>query len=213
MEFEVPKRHILRPTLSTDTVQRILRWERQKGWSSRRKAGGPWQTNVVMIMNFLGEEKMNTREWSNLIFFFQIFPFWTYIKKHIHFLVHGHSSWSTFNSHLVRGPKTFYNWFFLRNWTMEVGPWKSDHEKRPSYVVRLHGPWFKPTLSRRKRLWDDPGTFHYYMAGYLTTRNCPPSFSWGHYGIESPTDVLEGITESIRSLYLSSVRPLSWDLL
>jgi hypothetical protein len=75
MEFEVPKRHILRPTLSTDTVQRILRWERQKGWSSRRKAGGPWQTNVVMIMNFLGEEKMNTREWSNLIYFFPNFPF------------------------------------------------------------------------------------------------------------------------------------------
>ena len=28
MEFEVPKRHIVRPTLSTNMVQRILRWER-----------------------------------------------------------------------------------------------------------------------------------------------------------------------------------------
>ena len=27
MEFKVSKRHILRPTLSTDMVQRVLRWE------------------------------------------------------------------------------------------------------------------------------------------------------------------------------------------
>ena len=26
-------------------------------------------------------------------------------SKHIHFLVHGHSSWSTFDLHLVRGSK------------------------------------------------------------------------------------------------------------
>jgi len=30
MEFKVPKRHILRPALSTNMVQRVLRWERQK---------------------------------------------------------------------------------------------------------------------------------------------------------------------------------------
>ena len=28
MEFEVPKRHVLRPTLSTDMIQRVLRWGR-----------------------------------------------------------------------------------------------------------------------------------------------------------------------------------------
>ena len=31
VEFEVPKGHLLRPTLSTDMVQRVLWWERQKG--------------------------------------------------------------------------------------------------------------------------------------------------------------------------------------
>ena len=30
MEFEIPERHVLRPTLSTDMIQWILRWERQK---------------------------------------------------------------------------------------------------------------------------------------------------------------------------------------
>jgi hypothetical protein len=34
------------------------------------KGKGPWQRNVVIIkkvMIFLGEDKMKTREWSNLI--------------------------------------------------------------------------------------------------------------------------------------------------
>ena len=49
------------------------------------------------------KEKKNE---SNLNFF-QNCLFWTYNKKnqHIHFLMHGHSSWSTFGIHLVRGPK------------------------------------------------------------------------------------------------------------
>ena len=55
-------------------------------------------------------------------------------------------SWSTFDLHLVRGPnKCFKNWFFKRldhgSWTM-----KSDHGKRPSSMVWLHGPWCKPAL-------------------------------------------------------------------
>ena len=37
MEFEVPKIHILRPTISTDMVQRVLQWERQKRRSSRTR--------------------------------------------------------------------------------------------------------------------------------------------------------------------------------
>ena len=46
-------------------------------------------------------------------------PFWDiYIKdQHIHFLVHGHFSWSTFSLHLVKGPKAL-NAFF-RNRTMK----------------------------------------------------------------------------------------------
>ena len=31
VEVEVFKKHILRPTLSTNMVQQVLRWERQKG--------------------------------------------------------------------------------------------------------------------------------------------------------------------------------------
>ena len=44
---------------------------------------------------------------DKLDIFFKHYPFWRYIKKnqHVHFLVHGHSSWSTFDFHLVRGPK------------------------------------------------------------------------------------------------------------
>ena len=39
MNFEVPKRHILRSTLSTGMVKRILWWERQKRCSSRKMRG------------------------------------------------------------------------------------------------------------------------------------------------------------------------------
>jgi hypothetical protein len=38
MEFKVLKRHILRPILSTDMVQQVLRWERQKKCSDKKKA-------------------------------------------------------------------------------------------------------------------------------------------------------------------------------
>ena len=68
MEFQVPKRHISRPTLSIDMVQRVLRWERQKRCSSRKRKGpmiGKCCYNYFS-MNFFWVEKMNTREWSNL---------------------------------------------------------------------------------------------------------------------------------------------------
>jgi hypothetical protein len=39
MEFEIPKRHSLRPTLFSYVVWWILRWERQKRHSSREKQG------------------------------------------------------------------------------------------------------------------------------------------------------------------------------
>ena len=57
------------------------------------------------------EEKMKTREDKRLVnmeFFSLNLPFLGIFKKnqHIHFLVHGHSSWSMFGLHLVRGPKT-----------------------------------------------------------------------------------------------------------
>ena len=41
------------------------------------------------------------------IYFYKIFIFGhIYINQHNHFLVHCHSSWSTFGLHLVKGPKT-----------------------------------------------------------------------------------------------------------
>ena len=39
MEFKVPKRHILRPTLSTNMVQHILWWERQDRCYGRKRQG------------------------------------------------------------------------------------------------------------------------------------------------------------------------------
>ena len=106
MEFEVPKRHILRPTLSTDMVQQILQWERQKR-CSHRKRRGPWQRNDVIIKNyemFFGEEKMRTRQENGQTF--QNCPFVHILSKSAHsLLVHGHSSTSTFGSHLVWDPK------------------------------------------------------------------------------------------------------------
>ena len=39
MKFEVPKRYVQRPTFSTNMVQRVLRWERQKRCSSRKRQG------------------------------------------------------------------------------------------------------------------------------------------------------------------------------
>ena len=65
--------------------------------------------------NNSSEEKMKTREDKRMVkldfsfLFSQNCLFWAYIKnnnQHIHFLVHGHPSWSTVGVHLVRGPKT-----------------------------------------------------------------------------------------------------------
>ena len=67
--------------------------------------------------------------------YFQKCPFWACIKKnqHIHILVHGHSSRSTFGLHLVRGPRLSKLIF------QEVGPWKLDHELRPLKKALVHG--------------------------------------------------------------------------
>ena len=48
MEFEVFNRHILRPTLSIDTVQWIWQWERQT-CALVKKGRGPWQRIDVII--------------------------------------------------------------------------------------------------------------------------------------------------------------------
>jgi hypothetical protein len=74
MKFEVPQRHILRPTLFTDMIQWVLRWERQKRCSDRERQGPMAEKYCYnkSLMEFFGEDKKRqekTREWSNSIFF------------------------------------------------------------------------------------------------------------------------------------------------
>jgi hypothetical protein len=71
MEFEVPKRHILRPTLFTDTVQRVSQWERQKMCSSRKRARSMADKhyNNQILMNFFVEEKMIKLDSLSKLFF------------------------------------------------------------------------------------------------------------------------------------------------
>ena len=90
MEFEVPKRHISRLALSIDMVQRVLRWERQKRCFDRKGTEGSmaekccYSINLMIFFLFWGgrrEDEDKTREWSNFLFSFQNYPFWTFKKK------------------------------------------------------------------------------------------------------------------------------------
>ena len=114
MKFEILKRHILRPTLFIDMVQHVSQWERQKRCFVEKKQG-PMAKKIMLLwflMFFYWGENMKAnstrKKWSNIIFTLKttllghIFK----INQHIHFLVHGHSSWSTFGLHLVRNPNT-----------------------------------------------------------------------------------------------------------
>jgi hypothetical protein len=91
-----------------------------------------------------------SRVWSTLIFFsFQNCTFWTCIKKeksthsffgawsflsvHIQFVVHGHSSQSTFSLHLVRGKLILF--YFLKFWSWKTEP--SSHTMKKGHI-----PWF-----------------------------------------------------------------------
>jgi hypothetical protein len=69
------------------------------------------------MKNLFGKENMKTREDKRIVkldfLFFSKLPSWSTHKEkniyHIHFLVHDHSPWSTFNLHLVGGPKDIVN--------------------------------------------------------------------------------------------------------
>ena len=70
MEFEVLKRHILKPTVYTDMVEQILRWERPKKNAMVVKGRDPWQRNVVIIdcqWKTFGKQKMQTREDKRMV--------------------------------------------------------------------------------------------------------------------------------------------------
>ena len=106
----------LRPTLSTDMIQRVLLWERQKMKTT--------EDNTIVKLDFL-------------IFFFKVALFGHILEKSTHpLLVHCHSPWSIFAWHLVRGPKALHIEFSK----------KLDHWERPSSMVQLHGPWCKLAL-------------------------------------------------------------------
>jgi hypothetical protein len=107
-------------------------------WGGRGKRGalikkrqGPTSKkccyNKFAIIFLLGEEKMKTREcWNLIIYLFIYFQNWCFghiLKKnyYIQFLMHGHSSLSTFGLHL-EGLKGFENGFSpKRDQTMEKG--------------------------------------------------------------------------------------------
>ena len=122
MEFGVPIRHILRHTLSTIMVQRVLQWERQNRFSSRKRQGPVAERccyNNIWMNLLLGkevEDKRRQHSGQNLTFYFIVLFYILFLSKlmfcgiylenqHIRFWVHGHSSWSTFGLHPMRGPK------------------------------------------------------------------------------------------------------------
>jgi len=117
-ESEVPKRHMLRLTSSTNMVHRGLCRERQKRCYSRKKANVHNKETtlalfVFFVMKCVSREEKTKRRWrpenGRTWIFSPNCLFHAYVGKkiqHIHFWVHGHSSsWSTFGLHLVRGPK------------------------------------------------------------------------------------------------------------
>ena len=92
MEFEVPRSHILRPTLYADMVQRVLRWERQTN-ALVEKDKDPWQRNVVIIIFqyffYLRrggrEDEDKKRQKNGQTLFYFIFPKLPYLGMHIYF--------------------------------------------------------------------------------------------------------------------------------
>jgi hypothetical protein len=158
MESKVLNRHILRPTLSTDMIQRVLRWEKQKR-CSRRKRQGPMVRkscyNKILLNFFRGREDEDKRkqrmvklEFFSKLLFLEIFK-----KKSTHSQF-GAGSFLHIQFTPTEGPEDFV-YQFLINRTMEGEPWKSNRGKRPSSIVQLHGPWCKLALRSK-----DPHTFN-----------------------------------------------------
>ena len=97
------------------------------------------------MQNFIwGIEK--TREWSNLNQFSKLPLLDIYYKKSAHSLF---GAWSFLLVHIrvtpSERPKDFV-YCFLK--TSDHGSWtmKSNHGRMPSSMVRLHSPWWKPSI-------------------------------------------------------------------
>ena len=85
-------------------------------------------------MKLCGKEKTKTRQDKRIVKLEQKIEIALFEHKvfsgyqHIHFLVHGHSSWSTFGLHLVRRAQKLCELSFSgirpRKLDHQVGPWK-----------------------------------------------------------------------------------------
>jgi hypothetical protein len=145
MEFKVSKRHILKPPLSIDMVQRVLWLDRQKRCYDRNRQElvvKKWRYNEILMNFFVGgiEDEDKRRQANRQTWIIsRICPFLAFINiknRHIHFSVHAHSSWFTFGLHIERGPNGNCKTSFLRNQSMEVGPSNQTMEKKTIF----HGP-------------------------------------------------------------------------
>jgi len=98
MEFEISKRHTLKPTLFTIMVQQVLWWERQQRCYDRKRQGSLARNIVIINTNeiILGkknEDKRRQTNWSNLIFLKLLFlNIFKKIPAHSLFGCMGHSS-------------------------------------------------------------------------------------------------------------------------
>ena len=106
MEFEIPKRHIQGVHFSTNMIQRVLQKERQKRCHDRKRQRpmvDKYFYNKILRKVLWGRED---KEKTIDQICFQKCPFWAHMKKsqHIHFLMHGHFSWSMVDLHIVRSP-------------------------------------------------------------------------------------------------------------
>ena len=116
MKFEVPKRHILMPTLSTNMVQRVLQWVRQKGGGSSRKRQGPmvenWCYHNFLMIFSLRKRRRRQENDKSLIFFSLKTSLFEHIVKKTNTFTFG--AWSLFFLAHIRftpseRPKGFIN--------------------------------------------------------------------------------------------------------
>jgi hypothetical protein len=130
-----PKDIFLRPTLSIDMVQQMLR-----RYSSRERRGPTVEKRcyndfLFFMMNlFFGKRKWRQENGQAWIIFKTTLYGHALNNQHNHFLVHAHSAWSTLNLHLVRLPKALQMDFFK-----EIGPCELDRQARPWKLAIFHG--------------------------------------------------------------------------
>ena len=136
MEFEVYKRHILRPALSIVITERVMRWERQNSCSNSKRQRP--MTEKYYYQKYYckpnwgrqDEDKrrqINGKSWI----YFKIAPFGHILRK----LTRSHlGAWSFLLVHILftpsEGPKGFCK-VILQKQDHEVGPWRR---------VTSHGP-------------------------------------------------------------------------